>query len=90
MENHILIFIVLLSAVILCFGMIKEKPEIIINFILRFVSGILCIYFLNNLFQKMQMNLFVGLNEATTLTAGFLGIPGIILLYGLAFYFGNN
>lgn len=60
--------------------------EQIINFIMRSVLGIIAIYFINTILTGAHISLNVGLNAVTVLTSGFLGIPGIIMLYGIGLY----
>ena len=54
------------------------------NFFLRMVTGILLILALNMGFEKAGLALTVGVNPVTAVTTGVLGVPGVIMLYGIA------
>lgn len=71
---------------VLMIGSIKNRTEIIINFILRGVFGMMVIYFANYFFSQHIPNMEIGYNLLTFCTSGFLGIPGICLLYGINLY----
>ncbi len=60
--------------------------ERIINFIMRCVLGTKAMYFINTILAGTQLSLNVGINAVTVLTSGFLGIPGLIMLYGIGLY----
>ncbi len=60
--------------------------ERIINFIMRCVLGRIAMYFINTILAGTQLSLNVGINAVTVLTSGFLGIPGLIMLYGIGLY----
>ncbi len=60
--------------------------ERIINFIMRCVLGTIAMYFINTILAGTQLSLNVGINAVTVLTSGFLGIPGLIMLYGIGLY----
>lgn len=66
---------------------IKNKPKLILNAGLRAVAGAAGIYFLDFLLSSNGYVIQVGINEVTLLTNGLLGLPGFILLYGLAIYY---
>ncbi len=80
------IFIVIVCILILLMGAFKAKMEWIINFILRGVAGTVGIYFINMFLHNQSINAEIGINTINVLTSGFLGIPGLILLYGIRFY----
>lgn len=87
MDNYAgFIIITIVCALVLLIGAMKKKSEIIINFILRTVMGMIYIYFLNEFLRWQNINIAVGMNPITVLTSGTLGIPGVLLLYGINFY----
>ncbi|MGN1196362.1 MAG: pro-sigmaK processing inhibitor BofA family protein [Acetatifactor sp.] len=61
--------------------------EKILTFFMRMICGIIAIYFINLLLRYFGVALLVGINPFTVLTSGFLGIPGLALLYGLGVYY---
>ena len=65
---------------------IKTNSHIILNFILRSVSGCFIIGGINYLLESKEILLSVGLNPITFLTTGILGFPGVILLFGIKIY----
>ncbi len=58
----------------------------IVNFLVRAIIGLGIIFFVNKYLDYRNVNISVGLNEISFLTTGFLGIPGVFLLYGILFY----
>ena len=73
-------------AIVLFIGVFKNRAEWIINLILRGISGMLMIYFLNFLFEKQYPAMEMGYNLVTFLTSAILGFPGVAMLYGINFY----
>ena len=66
--------------------MLRKHVELIINFVLRGVLGLFAIYF-GNYFLCMHMpGMELGYNPVTFLTSGALGIPGVLMMYGVQFY----
>ena len=53
---------------------------------MRGVLGTIAIYFINGGLATLGISLGVGINAVTVLTSGFLGIPGLLALYGLGIY----
>lgn len=64
----------------------KNHGGMVINFIIRAVVGMGFIFFVNKYLDYRNIPVSVGINGASFLTTGFLGIPGILLLYGILFY----
>ena len=64
----------------------KEHTSFLINFIVRAVIGIGLIFFVNKYLSYKQIEIAVGLNPVSVLTSGFLGVPGVVLLYGILVY----
>lgn len=60
--------------------------ERILNFLLRGILGTIAIYFINGALAKMGISLGIGINAATVLTSGILGIPGVLGLYAIGIY----
>ena len=79
-------YIVAILAIVLFIGVFKNRAEWIINLILRGISGMLMIYFLNFLFEKQYPAMEMGYNLVTFLTSAILGFPGVEMLYGINFY----
>ncbi len=60
--------------------------EGLLNLALRSIFGTILIYFINWGLGTLGLAVAVGINAATVLTAGILGFPGIVALYGLVIY----
>lgn len=63
-----------------------EKAEWLLNFALRGIMGTIAIYFINMGVTFLGFTSVVGINAVSILTTGILGIPGIVMLYGLSIY----
>ncbi len=53
------------------------------RFLFRACLGMIIIYGVNQFLISEDIALHVGLNGWTFLTTGFLGVPGVALLYGI-------
>ena len=58
--------------------MSQRCSNFMINFLIRMAVGVMLILVINGF--------FVGLNPITMAASGTLGVPGVALLYGVAFY----
>ncbi|MDF2538841.1 MAG: putative rane protein [Herbinix sp.] len=85
--NIILIAIIVICIIFIGVCLIKRRPDLIVDFLLRSVIGTAGIYLLDLILKSRGYNINVGINGATVLANGLLGLPGFILLYGLAFYY---
>ncbi len=72
--------------IVIFIGAIRRKAEWIINFVLRMVFGVIAIYFFNVALKTYGVETSVAINPISILTSGFLGIPGVCVLYGIQFY----
>lgn len=72
--------------IVIFIGVIRKKIEWIVNFLLRMVMGTIGIYFINYVLTKYGLEGSVAINPLSVLTSGFLGIPGLAVLYGINFY----
>lgn len=87
METHTGIFFIIgILAVVLLIGILRSRAELLINFFLRGISGMLVIYLLNFFLESHVPTMEVGYNIVTFLTSAFLGFPGVAALYGIIFY----
>lgn len=87
MEGKIVLVIVGVCVVLFAVGLIKKRYDLLVNFGLRLTMGILGIYLLNSLLGNFGLILEVGINGYNALIVGLLGVPGFMLVYGLAAYF---
>lgn len=87
MESYIFIGIIVVCVIFIAACVIKRRPDLLVNFGLRACIGTAGIYVLNLVLKSKGFNVNVGINAATIITNGLLGIPGFIMLYGLAVYY---
>ncbi|WP_313133977.1 pro-sigmaK processing inhibitor BofA family protein [Anaerocolumna sp.] len=87
MESKIFIVIIIICLVLLAIGLIKRRMDLLVNFGLRVFAGLVGIYIVNMLLDGLGLSLGVGTNGLTALTIGGLGIPGFLLVYGVAIYY---
>ena len=64
----------------------KWFRDLMVNFILRMLVGILVIYVINQFLITKNIDLSVGINPVTLAATGVLGLPGVGLLYGILFF----
>ncbi len=64
------------------------RSHFLVNFLIRAVLGMAVIFFANQFLEAGGHALHVGLNPLTFCTSGVFGMPGVVLLYGIAFYQG--
>lgn len=81
LENGLVIIAMLF--IVIFIGAVRRKTEWIINFVLRIVMGIIVIYTGNLVFGYYGVDISVAINPISILVSGFLGIPGIAVLYGI-------
>lgn len=81
-----MLVIIAICAGVLLIGVLRQKAEMILNFIVRTVLGVMGIYGINLLLAQMGIAAAVGINIISVLTVGTLGTGGIGLLYGILFY----
>lgn len=80
------IIVVFACIIVLLIGSMKRKAEWLLNVILRGVLGTITIFFVNLILAGCGISVGIGINWLTVLTAGILGFPGVLALYGIGFY----
>ena len=63
--------------------MSQRCSNFMINFLIRMAVGVMLILVIN---VSKEIPVRVGLNPITMAASGTLGVPGVALLYGVAFY----
>lgn len=58
--------------------------DLILNFFLRMVMGVIGIYTVNTLLGSLGVAIYVGINLLNLLTIGILGISGFGLIFAVA------
>lgn len=61
----------------------KEKNQFLVNFIIRAILGMGIIFFANQFLEYKEIALEVGFNAVSFCVSGFLGLPGVAMLYGI-------
>lgn len=79
-----LVLAILAVAIVLLIG--RKRPDYAINFFLRIGLCFVSIYFINQVLADKGICVCVAMNVVTFLVCGFLGFPGLFLLYGLSFW----
>ena len=67
-------------------GVLRRKAEIILNFLVRTVLGVIGIYIMNMALAALGVEAAAGINPVSVLAVGSLGTGGFALLYGIVFY----
>lgn len=62
----------------------KQKNQFLVNFIVRAIFGMGLIFFANYFLAQEEIAIKVGINAISFLASGFLGLPGVAMLYGIA------
>ena len=81
-----LLWLIGAAVLLLILSFFARKAEWLINFVLRSIMGTIAIYFINMGVTFLGFTTVVGINAVSILTTGILGIPGIVMLYGLSLY----
>lgn len=61
----------------------EQKGQFLVNFIIRAILGLGLIFLTNQFLQQQEIALEVGFNAVSFLVSGFLGLPGVAMLYGI-------
>lgn len=61
----------------------KEKNYFLVNFMVRAILCMGIIFFANQFLAEKDVALKVGFNAVSFLVSGFLGVPGVAMLYGI-------
>lgn len=77
--------IIVACVLVLIIGMFRKKTDILVNFILRVIFGVIGIYAVNMILAWQGFSYAVGMNPVSAVTVGVLGLPGFLLLYGIVF-----
>lgn len=81
-----LLWLIGAAVLLLILSFFARKAEWLLNFALRGIMGTIAIYFINMGVTFLGFTTVVGINAVSILTTGILGIPGIVMLYGLSIY----
>ncbi|NLO08746.1 MAG: Pro-sigmaK processing inhibitor BofA [Clostridiales bacterium] len=87
MESIILAIIIVACLVFIGICIVRKRSDLVMDFLLRACVGTAGIYLLDFVLTISGYQITVGVNAFTVLSNGLLGLPGFVLLYGLAFYY---
>jgi inhibitor of the pro-sigma K processing machinery len=87
MNSTIFIVVIIISSMFIIGCVIKQRPDLILDFLLRVCFTTAGIYVLNLVMGIQGYSLTVGINAVTVLSGGLLGLPGFLLMYGLSLYY---
>lgn len=87
MDKIILIIIIASCVIFITVCLIRKRPDLLVNFALRASLGTAGVYVLDIFLKSRGYGVFVGVNAMSVLSNGLLGLPGFILLYGLAAFY---
>lgn len=87
MNIDIYLAIIIAASIFFFFSLAANKVELIINFVLRLLVGILAIYLINQALLYADITSGVAINPFTMGVSGVLGAQGLALLYALGLYF---
>ena len=84
MDNTIgIVMIGAACLLVLLVAAMRSRTQILLNFILRAVLGLLIIYFVDSFLDGRGIPVHVGLGAVSLVMSGLLGAPGVLLLYGI-------
>lgn len=85
-KNTGMLVIIGICLLVLFMGLLRQKAEFLVNFLVRGLLGIIGIYLCNMALAELGIACAVGINPFSVLTVGTLGTGGLGLLYGIVFY----
>lgn len=71
----------LVTSFVVLIVILKSKANMVFRFVVQAVIGSVLIYGMNQFFLSQNLVSIIALNPLTVLTCGFLGIPGVLLLF---------
>ena len=66
--------------------MLRKQSSLYVTIIIRALVGGTLIFFINHYVLPDQTSLNVGINVASLVTSGALGVPGVCLLYSILIF----
>ena len=86
MENKILIVIICVCSVFFLGSLMMTHKKYVLRVAARAFFGGAFMYIFNGVLALFGVVLPLGINGLTVGVSGILGIPGLMLLYGVGFY----
>lgn len=73
-------------AILSLFGaFVNKKPQIFINYMLNLTTAMVGIYLINTIMKWQEIESGVGINGITIFVGSVLGLPGVLMTYGVSF-----
>lgn len=85
-KNMGMFAIVGICLLVLMIGLLRQRAEFLLNFLVRGFLGLVGIYLCNMALAELGISCAVGIGPLSFLTVGTLGTGGFGLLYGIVFY----
>lgn len=73
----------LVASIVIAIAVLKSRAGMVFRFVLQAVLGGILIYGINYFLAAQNIVSIIALNPLTILTAGLLGFPGVLLLFGI-------
>lgn len=87
MEKYLYPAFFVLSIAAMLFYLYKTHPRWLGTVCVRAICGLVAILVINALMSVLKIDCSVGVNVVSVPTIALLGIPGIILVYGVVYFF---
>lgn len=71
----------LVASFVVLIVVLKSKANMVFRFLVQAVIGSVLLYGMNQFFLSQNLVSIIAINPLTVLTCGFLGIPGVLLLF---------
>lgn len=85
LEQYFYIGTAIVGIVSLFRTLVNKKPQIFINYMLNLTTGMVGIYLVNTIMKWQEIESGVGINGITIFVGSILGLPGILMTYGVSF-----
>ena len=85
-QNQLLMTIIIISSCFFIGSLIFQQGRCVLTGLFRGISGMVVIGLGNIIFGSFGIYVPVGMNLVNFAVAAFLGIPGIVALYGIGFW----
>lgn len=85
-QNQLLMTIIIISSCFFIGSLVLQQGKIVLEGLLRGVFGMVVIGLANEILGSFGILVPVGINFLNFAVAAFLGIPGVLALYGIGFW----
>lgn len=82
-QNHIMILLSVSLFLLLILNKIKKRPEILLAFLGRGISGLFFIHFFNWFCNSREITTHIAINPVTAFLSCLFGLPGVLLAYAV-------